>query len=269
MSTRWVGCSISSFIRSSRLVPPLMNLAPALRHGGDRGAWVGRPLVGEGSHRRASFRDVANGRDDVRIGGAATDVAAHPLADLRVGQRDRAGRHVGGGVAGPAGLRLGEHADGRADLAGGAVAALEAVVLDEGGLQRVQGARRAETFDRHDLVALVHDGERQARVDAPAVDQHRAGAALPVVAALLGAGQVQVLAQRVEQRRARVQLEAAAAGPLTVNVTFALLVSAGFVSRAAVELMPGGLQGNVAAEWRIRSSGYFGLGCIPKTGTVR
>ena len=30
MSTRWVGCSISSFIRSSRLVPPLMNFAPAL-----------------------------------------------------------------------------------------------------------------------------------------------------------------------------------------------------------------------------------------------
>ncbi len=36
---------------------------------------------------------------------------------------------------------------------------------------------------------------------------HRAGAALAVVAALLGAGQVQVLAQRVEQRGARVELE--------------------------------------------------------------
>ena len=122
------------------------------------------------------------------------------------------GRHVGGDVAGPAGLRFGEHADRRADLAGGAVAALEAVVLDERGLQRVQRAGRAQAFDRHDLVALVHDGERQARVDAPAVDQHRAGAALPVVAALLGAGQVQVLAQRVEQRCPRDPARGAAHG---------------------------------------------------------
>ena len=38
---------------------------------------------------------------------------------------------------------------------------------------------------------------------------HRAGAALAVVAALLGAGQVQVLAQRVEQGGARVELERA------------------------------------------------------------
>ncbi len=176
---------------------------------GDRGPRVGRALVGEGSHLAPSFRDFANGRDDVRIGGAATDVAAHPLADLRVGQRADRRRHVGGGVAGPAGLRLGEHADGRADLAGRAVAALEGVVLDEGGLQRMQGTRRAQAFDRHDLVVLVHDGEGQARVDAPAVDQHGTGAALPVVAALLGAGQVQVLAQRVEQRGADIQLEVA------------------------------------------------------------
>ena len=55
--------------------------------------------------------------------------------------------------------------------------------------------------------ALVHHRERQAGVDAAAVDDHRAGAALAVVAALLGAGEVQVLAQRVEQRRARVELQ--------------------------------------------------------------
>jgi HPt (histidine-containing phosphotransfer) domain-containing protein len=35
--------------------------------------------------------------------------------------------------------------------------------------------------------------------EGPAVDQHRAGAALAAVAALLGAGQVQALAQQVEQ----------------------------------------------------------------------
>ena len=57
--------------------------------------------------------------------------------------------------------------------------------------------------------AFVHHRERQARVDAAAVDDHRAGAALALVAALLGAGQVQVLAQRVEQGGARVELQRA------------------------------------------------------------
>jgi hypothetical protein len=47
--------------------------------------------------------------------------------------------------------------------------------------------------------------EAQAGVDAAAVDQHRAGAALALVATLLGAGQVQVFAQRVEQGGAGVE----------------------------------------------------------------
>ena len=55
------------------------------------------------------------------------------------------------------------------------------------------------------LVALVHHGEGQAGIDAPAVHQHRAGAALAVVAALLGAGEAQVFAQGVEQRGARIE----------------------------------------------------------------
>ena len=47
---------------------------------------------------------------------------------------------------------------------------------------------------RHELIAAVH--------------QHRAGAALAVIAALLGAGEVQPVAQGIEQRRARVHGEA-------------------------------------------------------------
>src|SRR5262245_62030474 len=59
---------------------------------------------------------VLDRRHDVRIGAAAADVAAHELADL--------------GVAADAALR--DEADGRHDLARGAVAALEGVVVDEG-----------------------------------------------------------------------------------------------------------------------------------------
>src|SRR4029450_3666207 len=67
--------------------------------------------------------------------------------------------------------------------------------------------RRSQPFDGYDLVTFVHDREREARVDPAAVDQHRAGAALSVVAALFGTRQVEMFAQRVEQRRTRVQVE--------------------------------------------------------------
>jgi hypothetical protein len=67
----------------------------------------------------------------------------------------------------------------------------------------------AKALDRGDLVALVHDGERQAGIDAPAADHNGAGAALAVVTTLLRAGQVEMLAQRVEQRCAIIEIEIA------------------------------------------------------------
>ena len=73
-------------------------------------------------------------------------------------------------------------------------------MLDERLLQRVQRAAGGQAFDRGDRAALVLHRQRQARQDALAVDQHRAGAAGALVAALLGAGEMQVLAQQVEQR---------------------------------------------------------------------
>src|SRR5689334_11982596 len=62
-------------------------------------------------------------REDVVVSAAAADVAAHQLADLVVG----------------AGVPFVEQTDGRAELAGGAIAALEGVVLDEGRLHGVEG----------------------------------------------------------------------------------------------------------------------------------
>jgi hypothetical protein len=73
---------------------------------------------------------------------------------------------------------LGHQADCRADLARSAIAALESIVLDEGLLQRVQHAPLRQSFDG-------------------------AGAALAVVAALLGPGEVEMQTQRVEQRGPR------------------------------------------------------------------
>ena len=65
----------------------------------------------------------------------------------------------------------------------------------------MQGVPLGEPLDRRDLRAVPHDGQGQAGIDPPAVDQDRAGPALAVVAALLGPGQAEVLAEGVEQGR--------------------------------------------------------------------
>ncbi|GLX21620.1 hypothetical protein Slala02_48570 [Streptomyces lavendulae subsp. lavendulae] len=64
-----------------------------------------------------------------------------------------------------------------------------------------------EALDGGDLCAVLGDGEQQAAVEAPAVDEDGARPALAVVAALLRAGEAEPLAQRVEQGRAVVQVE--------------------------------------------------------------
>ena len=76
------------------------------------------------------------------ISGAAADVAAHPFADFGIGELG--GRLASGprshSSACPCWLSA-EHSDGGADLAGGAIAALKAVMLDKGRLQRMQMSR--------------------------------------------------------------------------------------------------------------------------------
>src|SRR4051812_34862458 len=106
-----------------------------------------------------------------------------------------------------AGLDLVEHRDGRADLTGRAIAALIAVMLHEGSLHRMQLFRRAQAFDRRDAGALLHNCERKTRIYSPPVDDHCARAALPLIAAFFGAGHLQILAQRIEQRGPDIELE--------------------------------------------------------------
>ena len=136
---------------------------------------------------------LAHRGDDVGVGAAAADVAAHLFADFVV----------------RAGAALLDGADRRHDLAGRAVAALEGIVLDERRLHRMQAAIVGQALDRGDRLALAHHRQRQAGHDAPAIQQDGAGAALAEAAALLGAGQVQPVAQRVEQRGARIDLHIA------------------------------------------------------------
>ena len=75
----------------------------------------------------------------------------------------------------------------------------------------------------------------QARVHRHAVDQHRAGAALPFAAAFLGAGQPAVLAQHVEQPRHRMRVDDVTRLPLTMKRMHGARHRTRSESRAAVE----------------------------------
>src|SRR5204862_194882 len=84
---------------------------------------------------------------------------------------------------------------------GGAEAALQAVILAEGFLHRMQLAVLRQALDRQDVRALGLPGEHGAGFDRLAVDMDDAGAALRGVAPDMGACQTQTLAQVLDQPR--------------------------------------------------------------------
>ena len=65
-----------------------------------------------------------------------------------------------------------------------------------------------QALNGRDLLPVGGDRQDKAAIHASAVEQHGARAALPAVAPLLSPGQVQVLAQRVEDGRAVIETEA-------------------------------------------------------------
>ena len=100
-------------------------------------------------------------------------------------------------------------ADRRHDEAGHAERALETLLVDHALLHRVQCAvGRCQAFDvwiclpRTVWVSTEHEVPRHV------VDQHRAGAALRAIAAELGAGQPQLVAERHGQRFVRRHVDA-------------------------------------------------------------
>ena len=135
-----------------------------------------------------SLRDLRGPLDrlhDVLVAGAAAQVAGDHVAGLVVGGR--------GVVAQPGGDRGQE--------AGRAEAALQPVALEERLLHRAERAvRLGEPLDGGDLASVGRDREHQAGAHRPAVDQHRAGAAHAVLAADVGAGEAEVVAQRVGEQ---------------------------------------------------------------------
>src|SRR5271168_4612569 len=110
-----------------------------------------------------------------------------------------------GDIAWRASAALAEHPQSGTDLPRRAIAALKAVVLDEGRLQWVQRFTVGEPLDRRDRLVVMHCGERQAGVDTAAVQQHRASPTLAMIAALLGSRHSEMFTQSVEKRRPRIE----------------------------------------------------------------
>src|SRR5713226_2467571 len=81
----------------------------------------------------------------------------------------------------------------------GAVPALSRPQRCKRLLKRMQGDTR-HAFDGRDLAVLALHGQGQARKDRAPVHEHRAGAAFPQLASVLGAHEAQLFAQHLEQR---------------------------------------------------------------------
>src|ERR1043166_8667293 len=187
------------------------------------------PISGEPSAARTTFGPVGSSRPIDR----PPPTAAAPMtnerrftfgmkfmiAPLRVGRGVDRRAHLLEGAApadvgdlaidvGVGGLRLVLQQIGdRHDHAALAVAALRHVVIDPGLLHLVQHAVLGEALDGGDLLAdrLAHRKRAGARRDA--VDMHGAGATLRDAAAVFGAGETDVLANRPEQRRVRLDVD--------------------------------------------------------------
>ena len=133
--------------------------------------------------------------DDLFVPGAAAQVPGKPILDLGAGRlRDSVEQ----------GLR-------RDELARDAEPALRRATVEERLLERAQPSVDRQPLDGRHLCSVGLHAEHQARVDAAPVDEHRARTALPDEAALLGAGQGEILTEDIEQGVVRLDLDRAVA----------------------------------------------------------
>src|SRR5262249_12989699 len=126
-----------------------------------RSAEVPIPFPFSGTRRRLDRLD------DVVVAGAPAEVPFERLANLVVGRVRVPCQDLGRGH----------------DHPGGAVAALEGVVLVKRALKRVQLAVLREALDRLHLKAVGLEGEHRAGLDRPAVEANGARAAARGIAA--------------------------------------------------------------------------------------
>src|SRR5688572_23778903 len=189
--TEWPMPPISGEVRISCSVSVVIVVAPSTGRGR-----FGRDFLtvdGLGGHHRRRFAlaeragGLLAGLHDVHVASAAAQVAADPFSDLVLGG-------VGVVAAPPRGLH---------DHSRGAEAALEAVLVPERLLERMEAGAVGDALDGPDLATVGLDGEHRARLGALAIDVDGAGATVAGVAPDVRPGQPEVLAQEVDEEQAR------------------------------------------------------------------
>jgi hypothetical protein len=127
----------------------------------------------------ALARGELHGLDDLRIGGAAAQVAGKIVADVVLAGRgifiEQLARHQ--------------------DEARRAEAALKGARFDEGFLHRIELAAVRETLDGFEAGAVGEYGQEQTARHGAAVDDHRAASAQSLGAALSRAAKAKLLQQ--------------------------------------------------------------------------
>ena len=124
--------------------------------------------------------------DDIMVAGAAADIALELVPHGLFVEFAAMAMH---------------DVDRRHDHARGAIAALQAVIVAERGLHRVQFVAFGNAFDGGDIGAVGLTDQHGAGFDRAAVDMDDTGTALAGVTADMGAGQIQMIAQQMDQQR--------------------------------------------------------------------
>src|SRR5882724_13434816 len=145
---------------------------------------LGSPAAALPSHAQGGELDRIQ---DLRVARAPAEIPGQGVLDLVAG---RDGDFHEEGLRGEEDARR-------------AVPALGRPQLREGLLQRVKPAVFGHALHRLDLASLTLHGQRQAGQHGIAVHQHGARAALAQLAAVLGAGEVQLLAEHLEESLVR------------------------------------------------------------------
>jgi hypothetical protein len=111
------------------------------------------------------------------------------------------------------------------DESGCAEAALRSIVVNEGLLDRVKVFALHQRFNRGDSLALSLDRQNRAGIDRAIVEKYGAGTTLAAVAHALGASDIKLIAERVEQGNPRLNVQSMALavdGQLNRNFAWAI-----------------------------------------------
>ena len=166
---------------------PRRRLFRRLRRFRQRTVGIVEIVVSHGPSPFPKFSRTPDGLEDVAVGSATTEISAHAFADLS----DRRVRR------GPQQSFCSHHLSGRA------VPALQRVLLDEGLLHGPELLAAHQAFHRRDFNTLSLECQRHAGIAGNARDQDRAAAAFAALASRFAAGELQLLANHVEERPAR------------------------------------------------------------------